>query len=75
MGGISSVDAGPSGKLSSIIPWRRDEVKYTKNEIYFDFEEFLSVTLDRDGSILYYDLEGRVKCQSKLSGIPHLPIT
>lgn len=41
------VDKGPSGKLSSVIPWRRDDVKYTQNEIFFDFVESINAVFDR----------------------------
>jgi len=36
----------PNGSISSI-PWRRTDVKYTSNEIYFDIIEEIDAILER----------------------------
>lgn len=61
----------PTGQLSNI-PWRKSEVWYAANDIYVDLIEELDCILDRNGNVIVADIEGRVQCNSQLSGVPEL---
>lgn len=64
----------PSGHLSNI-PWRRAGVRYATNAIYIDFVEELDVIIDRNGTTISSEVQGEVKCNSLLSGMPDLVLS
>ncbi|KAI5448830.1 hypothetical protein NCC49_006334 [Naganishia albida] len=71
--------AGVSGALSQTtapfvtpIPWRRPNVRYTNNEIYFDIEESMDAIVDRKGKVLSSQVWGKIKCNARLTGNPDL---
>ncbi|EDV27475.1 AP-3 complex subunit mu-1 [Trichoplax sp. H2] len=64
----------PTGQLSNV-PWRKVGVKYTNNEVYFDFVEELDVIIDKTGTTVFAEVNGAIKCQCKLSGMPDLVMT
>ena len=49
----------PTGQLSNI-PWRRQGVKYTNNEAYFDVIEEIDVIVDKQGSTVFAEIQGYV---------------
>lgn len=57
------------------IPWRRTNVKYASNEIYFDIEEQIDAVFDPAGMLVTCDVHGIVNVNSKLSGFPDLLAT
>ena len=61
----------PTGQLSNI-PWRRQGVKYSNNEIFFDFVEAIDAIVDRNGAPVSVEVQGTVKVHCKLSGMPDL---
>ncbi|EFO96759.1 CRE-APM-3 protein [Caenorhabditis remanei] len=68
----------PTGQLSNI-PWRRQGVKYTNNEAYFDVIEEIDVIVDKQGSTVFAEIQGYVSIDvdvcCKLSGMPDLTMT
>ncbi|XP_013380709.1 AP-3 complex subunit mu-1-like [Lingula anatina] len=64
----------PTGQLSNI-PWRRTGVKYTNNEAYFDIIEEVDAIVDKSGSTVAAEIQGRVDATVKLSGMPDLTLT
>ncbi|CAI5456744.1 unnamed protein product [Caenorhabditis angaria] len=64
----------PTGQLSNI-PWRRQGVKYTNNEAYFDVIEEIDVIVDKQGSTVFAEIQGYVDVCCKLSGMPDLTMT
>ncbi|CAG0899635.1 unnamed protein product [Darwinula stevensoni] len=64
----------PMGQLSNI-PWRRQGVKYTNNEAYFDVIEEVDAILDKSGGIVNAEIQGRIECCVKLSGMPDLTLS
>ncbi|CAJ0959174.1 unnamed protein product, partial [Mesorhabditis belari] len=64
----------PTGQLSNI-PWRRQGVKYTNNEAYFDVIEEIDAIIDKQGSTVFAEIQGYVDCCCKLSGMPDLTMT
>ena len=57
------------------IPWRRTNVKYASNEIYFDIEEQIDAIFDSGGMLVTCDIHGVISINSKLSGFPDLLVT
>uniref|UniRef100_A0A8R1DRW9 MHD domain-containing protein n=1 Tax=Caenorhabditis japonica TaxID=281687 RepID=A0A8R1DRW9_CAEJA len=64
----------PTGQLSNI-PWRRQGVKYTNNEAYFDVIEEIDVIVDKHGSTVFAEIQGYIDVCCKLSGMPDLTMT
>lgn len=42
-----SIQSPASAPFTAPIPWRRQGVRHTNNEIYFDIEESLDAIIDR----------------------------
>lgn len=64
----------PTGQLSNI-PWRRTGVKYTNNEIFLDLIEEIDCIIDKQGSVVMSEIQGRIECNSRLSGMPDLTLS
>eukprot|EP00898_Chlorokybus_atmophyticus_P006064 jgi/Chlat1/6459/Chrsp45S05962 len=64
----------PSGTVSGV-PWRRTTVRYASNEAYFDVEEELNATFDREGRLLRTAVIGMIKANTRLSGFPDMELT
>ena len=71
--------SGGSGSLAptlstagSQIPWRRNNVRHTSNEMYVDIVETLSVTYAPSGRPLAAFANGSIAFTSKVSGVPDL---
>lgn len=70
----ASTDRGRTS-LTSPVPWRRPNSKYTKNEVYVDVIETLSGIVSATGTPVTLDLWGRMECTAYLSGLPELLIS
>ena len=88
LGGLpgSAPGLGPAGVLKQqlslnpttngpAIPWRRNNVRHTSNELYVDIVETLSVTLAPSGRPLAAFANGSILFTSKISGVPDLLLT
>lgn len=64
----------PSGAVSRI-PWRKADVKYVTNEIYFDMIEQVDCIIGSNGSLVHCAVFGDVRCTCRLSGMPDLTLT
>ncbi|GAA5872297.1 hypothetical protein JCM8547_004804 [Rhodosporidiobolus lusitaniae] len=64
-----------SALLSSPLPWRRQGIKYSSNEIYLDLHELLRFVLLPSGQPLSGSISGTMTCRSRLSGMPDLSLT
>jgi len=72
--GASSVsEVLPGGTLSNM-PWRRESVKYSNNEIYMDIVEELDAILDAGGAIISSEVYGCIDVNCRLSGMPDLTL-
>jgi AP-3 complex subunit mu len=67
-------DTLPSGQLSNI-PWRRQGLKYTNNEAYFDVIEEIDAIIDKSGTTVQSEIHGSIECSVKLSGMPDLTMS
>jgi AP-3 complex subunit mu len=72
--GKSGVSQKFGGGMLTNMPWRTGGVKYTNNEIYFDIVEEVSAVLDQKGKALYCNVDGKIECNSRLSGTPDLEL-
>jgi len=63
----------PNGTLSTI-PWRKQGVKYTANEIYFDIYEDINCIIDPNGMQVSNEITGHINCSCHLSGMPDLTL-
>jgi len=63
----------PEGALTNI-PWRRQGVKYTNNEIFFDIYEEVDAIIDANGLMVSSQIAGRVEVVSQLTGFPDLSL-
>ncbi|KAJ6252605.1 ap-3 complex subunit mu-1 [Anaeramoeba flamelloides] len=54
------------------LAWRKNNIKYSSNEIFFDLVESLNGTLTRNGIFEKYEVIGKMMCECKLSGMPDL---
>lgn len=73
-GRTSSVAESLSASATSIIPWRRANVVYTSNEIYFDIVEEIDCIMEPNGTVAANAVRGTVWCKCQMSGIPDLTL-
>jgi len=80
---VSSDSSGFSAAVSqdlpthavSKIPWRKADVKYVTNEIYFDVIESIDAILGPNQNILHANIFGEIACNCRLSGMPDLTLS
>lgn len=60
--------------LTNKINWRASEVKHSKNEVFLDVIEYLSLLISKKGKVLNYEIFGKIKIKSYLSGMPELKL-
>ncbi|PGH08435.1 hypothetical protein GX51_01262 [Blastomyces parvus] len=61
-----------NGASAPAIPWRRQGVRHTSNELYVDIVESLSVTLAPSGRPISALVNGTIVFTAKISGVPDL---
>ncbi|RKP10998.1 Mu homology domain-containing protein [Thamnocephalis sphaerospora] len=69
----NSGEHSPSGNISNL-PWRKADVRYKTNEIYFDIIEEINAITDSKGGVVAAEIYGTVVCNCKLSGMPDLSV-
>ena len=67
-------DVLPQSAVSKI-PWRKANVQYVANEIYFDINEQLDAIVNSNGSIVHAAVYGDIVSNCRLSGVPDLTLT
>eukprot|EP01138_Halocafeteria_seosinensis_P004514 gb/GECG01004617.1/.p1 GENE.gb/GECG01004617.1/~~gb/GECG01004617.1/.p1 ORF type:complete len:329 (+),score=31.08 gb/GECG01004617.1/:1-987(+) len=70
-GKSSTTDTIGSSALG-VIPWRKTDVKYANNEIFFDILEDVDCILDSNGSVVSHTTRGTIECNCHLTGTPDL---
>lgn len=61
-----------NGTSGPAIPWRRQGVRHTSNELYVDIIETLSVTIAPSGRAIAALASGTIAFTAKISGVPEL---
>jgi len=72
-GGSGVADILPDGTISSM-PWRKTNVKYTQNEIYFDIIEEINAITNPAGQMVQAEVGGIIQSNCRLSGVPDLTL-
>lgn len=73
--GKTNVAESAPANQTSTVPWRKLGIKYNNNEAYFDVIEELDAILDRNGNVVTAEINGRIDCNVKLSGMPDLNLS
>jgi len=75
--GNMASDAGIGGDIGSLtskvtgqIGWRREGIKYRRNEIFLDVLENVNLLMSPQGQVLSSHVAGRIAMKSYLSGMP-----
>lgn len=68
----STTDTGAAltSQITGAIDWRRDGLRYRKNEVHIDVNETVSLLTTGDGNVLRSDIHGKVILKTQLSGMP-----
>jgi AP-3 complex subunit mu len=72
--GKSTVSDTIGAAAMSVIPWRKTDVKYAQNEIFFDIAEELDCIIDTNGAIIKNDVRGTINARCNMSGTPDLTL-
>lgn len=60
--------------VTGLVSWRKEGIKYRKNEAYLDVVENLDLIMTQEGKILNSTVKGSFKMKSVLSGMPNLKL-
>lgn len=64
-------DAGQlTSQITGIVDWRREGLRYRKNEVYIDVNESVNLLIGTNGNILRNECSGQVVMRTQLSGMP-----
>lgn len=59
-----------TSQITGAIDWRREGIKYRKNEVYIDVHETVSLLTSSTGTILRAEVNGKVIMKAQLTGMP-----
>lgn len=59
-----------TSQITGAIDWRREGIRYKKNEVYIDVLESVNLLLSTTGTILRNEVTGQVQMNTKLTGMP-----
>ena len=62
--------AALTSQITGAIDWRRDGLRYRKNEVYIDLMETVSILTSMQGQILRSEITGKVMMKTALTGMP-----
>jgi AP-1 complex subunit mu len=62
----------PPPALTTAVSWRREGIKYRKNEVFLDVIENVNVLVAANGTVLRSEIVGSILVRSYLSGMPEL---
>ena len=75
--GTMMQNAGPhkdgqalTSQITGAIDWRREGIRYRKNEVYIDVHETVSLLTSATGTILRAEVNGKVLMKALLTGMP-----
>jgi AP-1 complex subunit mu len=63
-----------SQSMTSVVSWRPEGIKHSKNEIFLDVIERLNLLVSASGNVLRSEILGTVRMKSFLSGMPELKL-
>jgi AP-2 complex subunit mu-1 len=59
-----------TSQITGAIDWRREGIRYRKNEVNIDVFENISLTTSATGQLLHSEVQGRVMMKTQLTGMP-----
>ena len=59
-----------TSQITGAIDWRREGIRYKRNEVFIDVLESVNLLISADGTILRNDVSGQVMMKALLSGMP-----
>jgi len=59
-----------TSQATGVTSWRAEGIVHKKNEIYIDVIENVNALFSAKGTVLRSDVNGAIKLNSKLSGMP-----
>ena len=60
--------------VTGLVSWRKEGIKYRKNEAYLDVIENIDLIMTQEGKILSSTVKGCFRMKSQLSGMPNLKL-
>jgi AP-2 complex subunit mu-1 len=74
LGNVKEKAAGTGASLTSqitgAIDWRREGIKYRRNEVHIDVNETVTLVTSVSGQVLRSEIVGKVMMKAQLSGMP-----
>ena len=67
---MSAAGAALTSQITGAIDWRREGLKYRKNEVHIDVHEVVTLVTAQSGQIIRAELSGKVMMRSQLTGMP-----
>lgn len=61
-------------QVTGAVGWRKDTIKYKKNEVFLDIVEQVSMLMSSKGQVLRADVNGKVIMKAFLSGMPDVKL-
>ncbi|WP_289466117.1 hypothetical protein, partial [Klebsiella pneumoniae] len=56
------------------VGWRKDGLRYKKNEVFLDVIENVNMLMSAQGSVLRCEVQGRLVMKAFLSGMPDIKL-
>ena len=60
--------------MTGAVGWRKDNLKYKKNEVFLDIVEQVNMLMSSQGAVLRCDVNGKVVMKVFLSGMPDVKL-
>ena len=64
----------PNLQVTGAVGWRKDNLKYKKNEVFLDIVEQVNMLMSSQGAVLRCDVNGKVVMKVFLSGMPDVKL-
>lgn len=58
--------------VTGAISWRKEGIKYKKNEVFLDVVESVNLSVNSQGHVIHHEIMGSLKVRCMLSGMPEL---
>ncbi|KAK9845788.1 hypothetical protein WJX81_002341 [Elliptochloris bilobata] len=61
-------------QVTGAVGWRKDNIKYKKNEVFLDIVEQVNMLMSNKGTVLRCDVNGKIVMKVFLSGMPDVKL-
>ena len=61
-------------QVTGAVGWRKDSIKYKKNEVFLDIVEQVNMLTSSKGNVLRCDVNGKIVMKVFLSGMPDVKL-